>query len=554
MRNIFLFTILVSCFSALGQSQDIWGNFNVYGISTANQCGIGTTTPNNLLEVGSGALGTIPGTKGAISSTSGNSGWDVGQGASNRGHVTWIYNATAASAYMTVGTHSGSNILDLQDEGGNVGIGTSGPSYLLDVNGTLHAAGNATLSGTGNSVGTITSGTWAGTTVAVAYGGTGQTSYTDGQLLIGDSSTSGLDKASLTAGSGITITSGHGSITIAGTGVSPAYTYSAITSDPAPAVVGTIYSTSGGSFTITLPDATSAGNVGKNVQIFFNGTTLTDKITINTTSSQHLHGASGQINSGGFVLNTTGEMLEVISNGTDWNIVRHITKTPWVNAGVNLITSTSAYTFTIPSSSINAGTIYTNNGHTFYVSTTTSSSTTLTASGTGSPGASGTLTFVSGSPSGNLSFSASTTTGAPVKGNTTTTDETWWMRDGQNMFVRTGYRQTSTTSAVAAAGSVLWFIPGGQLADSNYMTFMTAAVLASTPSQSNNNVGTVYCFNQTPTAADGPVVVYDSNKVLFSLGTVGNGEYFGGGSSYNFTAANTACSSEYRIPIVGWQP
>ena len=55
-------------------------------------------------------------------------------------------------------------------------------------------------------------------TLPVANGGTGQTSYTDGQLLIGNTATSGLTKATLTAGSNITITNGNGSITIASTG------------------------------------------------------------------------------------------------------------------------------------------------------------------------------------------------------------------------------------------------------------------------------------------------------------------------------------------------
>ena len=55
-------------------------------------------------------------------------------------------------------------------------------------------------------------------TLAVANGGTGQTSYTDGQLLIGNSTGNTLTKASLTAGSGVTITPGAGSIQIAFTG------------------------------------------------------------------------------------------------------------------------------------------------------------------------------------------------------------------------------------------------------------------------------------------------------------------------------------------------
>lgn len=68
------------------------------------------------------------------------------------------------------------------------------------------------------SVGTISNGTWQGTTIGVAYGGTGQTSYTDGQLLIGNTSTGGLAKATLTAGTGMTITNGGGTITIASSG------------------------------------------------------------------------------------------------------------------------------------------------------------------------------------------------------------------------------------------------------------------------------------------------------------------------------------------------
>lgn len=57
-----------------------------------------------------------------------------------------------------------------------------------------------------------------GTAVAVADGGTGQTTYTDGQLLIGNTTSNTLTKATLTAGTNITITNGHGTITINSTG------------------------------------------------------------------------------------------------------------------------------------------------------------------------------------------------------------------------------------------------------------------------------------------------------------------------------------------------
>jgi hypothetical protein len=64
-----------------------------------------------------------------------------------------------------------------------------------------------------------TSGTLTlGGTLAVSNGGTGQTSYTDGQLLIGNTTGNTLTAATLTPGSGISITNGAGSITISATG------------------------------------------------------------------------------------------------------------------------------------------------------------------------------------------------------------------------------------------------------------------------------------------------------------------------------------------------
>ena len=53
-----------------------------------------------------------------------------------------------------------------------------------------------------------------GTDVAVADGGTGQSSYTNGQLLIGNTTGNTLAKGTLTAGDGINISNGAGSITL----------------------------------------------------------------------------------------------------------------------------------------------------------------------------------------------------------------------------------------------------------------------------------------------------------------------------------------------------
>lgn len=52
----------------------------------------------------------------------------------------------------------------------------------------------------------------------VANGGTGQSTFTNGQLLIGNTTGNTLTKATLTAGSGISVINGNGSIEIATTG------------------------------------------------------------------------------------------------------------------------------------------------------------------------------------------------------------------------------------------------------------------------------------------------------------------------------------------------
>ena len=89
-------------------------------------------------------------------------------------------------------------------------------SKLADI-----ATGNALISGgvnTAPSYGKIALTTHISGTLPVANGGTGDTTYTNGQLLIGNTTGNTLTKATLTAGSGITITNGTGTITIASSG------------------------------------------------------------------------------------------------------------------------------------------------------------------------------------------------------------------------------------------------------------------------------------------------------------------------------------------------
>jgi len=157
---------------------------------------------------------------------------------SSTGSVTIKDNASATIDTIVTG---GSAILVLTDNSTVAGTWKA-YSYLpssYDFNATSASFGNATITnavwngttiatgygGTGlttfaaanNAIYSTSSSALAAGTLPVAAGGTGQTSYTDGQLLIGNSTGNTLTKASLTAGTGISITPGNGSISIAST-------------------------------------------------------------------------------------------------------------------------------------------------------------------------------------------------------------------------------------------------------------------------------------------------------------------------------------------------
>lgn len=80
------------------------------------------------------------------------------------------------------------------------------PVITTNASGQVSSVTNTSIAIAGSQ---ITSGT-----VAVANGGTGQSSYTNGQLLIGNTTGNTLAKSTLTAGTGISITNGTGTITI----------------------------------------------------------------------------------------------------------------------------------------------------------------------------------------------------------------------------------------------------------------------------------------------------------------------------------------------------
>jgi hypothetical protein len=136
---------------------------------------------------------------------------NVDSGTANGGEL-WT---TTFKTTDTLGT-TAMNWYEVIYNTGTWGISVSGSAATLTTARTIQTNLASTSAASFNGSANITPGVTG--TLAVANGGTGQTTYTDGQLLIGNTTGNTLTKSTLTAGSGISITNGAGSITIAASG------------------------------------------------------------------------------------------------------------------------------------------------------------------------------------------------------------------------------------------------------------------------------------------------------------------------------------------------
>jgi hypothetical protein len=199
-------------------------------------------------------------------------------------------NGTAAPTWLTI-TGTGT-VTSVDVSGGTTGLTTSG--------GPITAAGTITIGGT----------------LAVASGGTGQTTYTNGQLLIGNTTGNTLTKATLTAGTNVSITNGTGAITINATdafvgtvtSVGGTGTVNGIT------LTGTV--TSSGSLTLggTLSGVDLTTQVTGTLPIANGGTGATTAPNARTNLSAAASGANTDITS---IALTTGTISGAPTNGTD---------------------------------------------------------------------------------------------------------------------------------------------------------------------------------------------------------------------------------------------
>ena len=261
-----------------------------------NNNATGTLT---LQDYATGPIGTIT-TGGAVELVLLNNGtvagtWDV------HGYlpeaVTWGTNALAlGTTVITGGTWNGGTITS--------GYGGTGLTTFAAANNALYSTSSSAL---------------AAGTLPVAAGGTGQTSYTDGQLLIGNSTGNTLTKASLTAGTGISITPGNGSISIASTVSGAAITNDTTTATAeyplfAAATTGslaTVY-TSNSNYLYTP----STGELKAKVMNSTNGI----QVNSNTVASSYTIAASSNGLSVG-PMTISGGVTVTVSTGSTWVVL-----------------------------------------------------------------------------------------------------------------------------------------------------------------------------------------------------------------------------------------
>jgi len=266
---------------------------------------VGTITSGGAVELVLLSNGTVAGT------------WDV------HGYlpeaVTWGTNAlNLGTTVITNGTWNGGTIGTAYGGTGltsfsaaNYALYSTSSSALTAGTLPVAAGGTGATSLTGYTYGNGTGAFTASTTipfsaitgtVPVNQGGTGQTSYTDGQLLIGNSTGNTLTKASLTAGTGISITPGSGSISIASTVTSGV----TITNDTSTAT----------SLYPTFTSATSGSVSGLNVT----STKLTFVPSTGTLTAPNVEASNGL-----FVNNATVTSNYTIPNGYNASSVGPVT-------------------------------------------------------------------------------------------------------------------------------------------------------------------------------------------------------------------------------------
>jgi hypothetical protein len=213
---------------------------------------------------------------------------------------------------------------------------------------TLGGTGLATFGAANRAIFSSGTTTLTAGTLPSAAGGTGHTTYTDGQVLIGKSSDGALAQSTLTQGTGITITNGSGAITI--TNAAPDQTVS-LTGSGTTTITGSYPNFNIASADQYVGTVTSVGGTGTVSGITLTGTvTSTGSLTLGGTLSVDLASAvTGTLpvaNGGTGVTSSTGSVAVVLS--TSPTLVTPILGAASATSIANALgaVGTPSYTFT----------------------------------------------------------------------------------------------------------------------------------------------------------------------------------------------------------------